>query len=564
MKFYLVQPGDTLNKIASLYGVAEEEILQANDLEKPDLIQAHQMILIPKSAKNCPFLQQKMVVEIERDGVIATDKCVRSPNGTYTYTVQRGDTLYKIAQRFGTTVATLAALNYIANPNVISPGQVLILPQADTTIYTVKPGDTLYLIAQRFNTTTQSLVQLNNLTNPNLIYPGQVLQVPRGMPAPVPPSPPAPGPTEEYEVRPGDTLYLIAQRFNTTVETLARLNNMANPALIYPGTVILVPVTPSEPGPEPPFLESLWFYVHSPAAWRSLQEHYQSISALVPFWYQITDEGEIIDGTNQQVLDFAKRNNLFVYGLFHNFNGVSFDTKLIDHVLSDAQLRETLIVNIVNLVEEKGLNGVNIDFEFISPENRDNLTLFMNNLYQRMHPQGYVVTIDVLAKESDNPTNRLSGVYDYRALGEAADQVIVLTQDEHYMSFPDPGPIASLPWVKRILDYTVSQIPAEKVKMAAPVYGYDWPIGAPGRLVTYPEVVSLAERYQAEIQFDTESASPYLDYTANGIAHQVWFENAMSFGMKLETAEQYGLGGFASWKLGDEDPAVWAVIEQHN
>lgn len=483
MKFYLVKPGDTLMTIASLYDTAGEEILKINGMDNPDSICPNQIIKIPKSAKSCPFPQ-----------------CFRSPNGANTYTVQGGDTLFKIAQRFGTTVETLAVLNNIANPNVIRPGQVLILPRAGTT---------------------------------------------------------------SYRVQPGDTLYSIAQRFNTTVSTLVSLNNIANPNLIYPGTVILVPAAPPgpEPGPEPPFLESLWFYVDSPAAWNNLQRHHQSVSALVPFWYQITPTGEIIDGTKQEVLDFAKRNNLFVYGLIHNFTGVRFDTELIDTVLADPILRERLVDNIVNLVKEKELNGVNIDFEFISPENRGNLTQFMSSLYQRLNPEGYVVTIDVLAKESDNPTNWLNGVYDYRALGEVSDQVIVLTQDEHYMSIPDPGPIASLPWVKRVLDYAVSQIPAEKVKMAAPVYGYDWPIGEPGRLVTYPEVVSLAQRYQAEIQFDTESSSPYLNYTANGIDHQVWFENAESFGIKLETAAQYGLGGFASWKLGDEDPAVWGVVE---
>ena len=114
------------------------------------------------------------------------------PPTNCTYVVQPGDTLAKIAYRYGTTVSALVTANNIANPNVIYAGQVLVLPNCttpppptptpppSTTTYVVQPGDTLGEIAQMYGTTVSGLAALNNISNPNLIYAGQVLLVPAG------------------------------------------------------------------------------------------------------------------------------------------------------------------------------------------------------------------------------------------------------------------------------------------------------------------------------------------------------------------------------------------------
>jgi spore germination protein len=640
---YVVQPGDTLAKIAAQFNTTVEDIVKLNNIDNPNLIFAGQLLLIPLESIPTP-----------------SPSPTPEPMPTITYTVQPGDTLYKIAQKFGTSVNTLSKLNNIQDPDLIYPGQTLLIPAPTPTPsptptptpipspsptptptptpspspsptpiptinYTVLPGDTLFKIAQKFNTTVGTLVSLNNITDLNLIIAGQVLLVPAPAPTPTPspsptptptptptpsPSPsPTPIPTINYTVLPGDTLFKIAQKFNTTVGTLVSLNNITDPNLIIAGQVLLVPAPTPTPTPSPtitytvksgdtlfqiareygttvdvltklnnitdpnliypgqtiliprPTPESLWYYTNSPNAQTSLQTNYSLITGLFPFWYPVTETGEIINNSNNQILNFAQENNIPVYGVIHNFTGTQFDRQLIDKLLANPDLRNTLINNIKQLITTQGLKGVNIDFEFISAINRNNLTLFMEELYTSLHPEGYRVTIAVPAKETDNPTSNFSGAFDYQSLSNFTDQIIVLTLDEHYLSFANPGPVASIPWVERVLNYATSQIPPGKIKMGIPVYGYDWPQGETGRLVSFQEVKSLAEKYNSEIKFDQVEKVPYLTYTANGKNHQVWFENAQSFEIKLETLEKYNLAGFAVWRLGPEDPAVWDVID---
>ncbi|WP_214884477.1 MULTISPECIES: LysM peptidoglycan-binding domain-containing protein [unclassified Exiguobacterium] len=159
-----------------------------------------------------------------------------------TYTVKSGDTLYSIARTYGVTVSDLAAANNITNVNLISVGQVLIIPgttvtppPTTTVKYTVKSGDTLYKIATIYNTTVAKIAAANKITNINLISVGQVLIIP-GTTVTPPPST-----TVKYTVKSGDTLYKIATMYNTTVAKIAAANNITNVNLISVGQVLTIP-----------------------------------------------------------------------------------------------------------------------------------------------------------------------------------------------------------------------------------------------------------------------------------------------------------------------------------
>lgn len=166
----------------------------------------------------------------------ATPTATTAPGGqTFEYTVKWGDTLYSIARRFGTTVEAIAQANNISDMDVIFVGQVLTItgtPPAEPTTYTVKAGDTLFRIAAQFNTTVEAIARANNIVNPHLIFPGQVLTIPGGTGQPD---------AQFYTVQPGDTLTGIALRFGTTVQAIVMANNLPNPNFIFVGQVLRIP-----------------------------------------------------------------------------------------------------------------------------------------------------------------------------------------------------------------------------------------------------------------------------------------------------------------------------------
>jgi len=177
-----------------------------------------------------------------------------APSGQATsYTVQPGDTLYSIARRFNTTPEALAQLNNLVNPDILVIGQILSIPGAGqgtqpsstqgSTVYTVQVGDTMFSIAQRFHTTVDAIARANNIYNPWFIYVGQQLVIPVEGGEGAPGSSTAPPGTGQktYVVQPGDTLYSIALRFNTTVQALISLNNLSSLGLIYPGQILQLP-----------------------------------------------------------------------------------------------------------------------------------------------------------------------------------------------------------------------------------------------------------------------------------------------------------------------------------
>ncbi|WP_156112689.1 LysM peptidoglycan-binding domain-containing protein, partial [Halobacillus sp. BBL2006] len=154
-----------------------------------------------------------------------------TPSSGRTYTVKPGDTLYRIALNNQVKVSELASVNHLSNPSFIQVGQVLVIPSKvdnSSKTYTVMPGDTLYRIALRFQTTVSKLVSVNQLANPSLIKVGQVLLLPGSS-------------ASTYTVQPGDTLYSIARRYGTTVQKIADANQISNPSVIRAGTKLVIP-----------------------------------------------------------------------------------------------------------------------------------------------------------------------------------------------------------------------------------------------------------------------------------------------------------------------------------
>lgn len=177
---YTVVAGDSLSAIAQRFGVSVETLVQLNNISDPNTLVLGQQLKIPGTAPAATG-----------GTAPGTTGGATTAGGTTTYIVQAGDTLSAIARRFGTTVQELVRLNNLANPDLLSLGQQLIVPATGAApatggtagsgqgqTYIVQSGDTLLSIARRFGVTVAQLQAANNIANPDRIYPGQVLVIP--------------------------------------------------------------------------------------------------------------------------------------------------------------------------------------------------------------------------------------------------------------------------------------------------------------------------------------------------------------------------------------------------
>ena len=178
-----------------------------------------------------------------------------------------------------------------------------------------------------------------------------------------------------------------------------------------------------------------------------------------------------------------------------------------------------------------------------------------------MGPKGYMVSATLPAKTADYLRDNWTGAYDYKAIGQYADRVIIMTYDEHW-SGGVPGPVASYGWVEKVINYAVKEIPPQKLLMGIAAYGYDWSIdGKNGKAVTVSEINNYLKKYGGKILWNDTYKVPYYRYKdENGDDRIVWFENLQSSQFKMKLAKDKGLQGIAIWRLGLETKDFWNGI----
>lgn len=315
--------------------------------------------------------------------------------------------------------------------------------------------------------------------------------------------------------------------------------------------------------PEPPVVEptkkvlgyATYYYNGDSSSYNSMTTNSDLLDKIATHTYITDSYGNLNGLVPKEQITYAKNNGIEVLAMVSN----KFDAEIAKSVLENSTYRQALIQNIVTQLTTYNYDGVNIDIEGLYASNRSHLTLFMKELYEKLNPLGLKVTMAVPAKTYDNPSNSWSGAFDYQALNNYSDEIVLMTYDEHYAG-GTPGAVASIGWVRQVVDYATTVIPPEKLILGIAAYGYDWSSkGTKAYGVT--RMYEIANTYGAQIIWDSVSQTPYFTYVdADNITHTVWFENEYSVPFKLNLVNEKNLQGVAIWKLGLENAAYMNKI----
>ncbi len=461
------------------------------------------------------------------------------------HVVKRGDILWRIAQQYNADLNEIVLANEIKDPSALVVGQALVIPERGRE-YVVQAGDSLEEISRRLNIPVESLASVNNITNPSLIYIGEVLQLPY----------------TTHQVQPGESLWQIAKRYGITVNELAAVNGIANPSLINQGQMLRIPL-PKKPTKE---VNAYTTEINEQGAEEVLVLG-RNFTYLSPFMHRVKEDGTISALQDTTILDAARTTKVSPLLVITNFKNRKFDSDLAAAVLRNADVQDKLLTNIVSTMKGKGYRGLNIDFEYVYPEDRENYNAFLRKTVSRLHPEGFTVSTALAPKERGEQQGLLYEAHDYKAQGQIVDFIILMTYEWGWAG-GEPRAIAPLNKVKDILDYAVTVIPRDKVVVGMPLYGRDWKIpwvqGTFATSVSPQQAVQLALKYGAAIQYDMVAQSPFFRYTdENGQQHEVWFEDARSMAAKYKLVQDYGLRGVSYWVLGNDFPQNWAVLRDH-
>lgn len=246
--------------------------------------------------------------------------------------------------------------------------------------------------------------------------------------------------------------------------------------------------------------------------------------------------------------------------LFGNMGDSGFDPDLAHAILTDPAVRERAIASMLAKAEGLGVAGIQVDFENILPEDRDAYTDFLRELKARLTPLGLTLSVAAAAKTSDTATG-WGGATDYAAIGQIVDYFYIMAYDEHWLG-GEPGPVASLGWVERVIRYATGVMPSQKILLGMPAYGYEWSVepdmGTETNAAYGPNrMARRMEEYGAQVQWDPVAGENKAAFVTEEGERVAWYPDERSMEAKLRLAYQYNLKGIAMWRVGLEPDEWW-------
>lgn len=295
-------------------------------------------------------------------------------------------------------------------------------------------------------------------------------------------------------------------------------------------------------------------------------ETMDGVNVVSPSFFSLErgSNGEIYDNAKDdgaEYIEWAHNNNYQVWAMFSN-NSLKDTTS---QILNDYEKRETMIENLMDLVEEYNLDGVNVDFENMNESDKDVYSRFLIELAPRLKKIGKTLSVDVTAPDG---SETWSLCFDRNTIANVADYIVFMAYDQYGTSSNKAGTTAGYNWVEANVKKFLGQedVDPEKIILGIPLYMRLWEEEEDG--TAKPEVVNMKDMFDVlpENQvatWDEELKQYYVEYEEDGKTYKMWVENEKSVGEKINLANQYNLAGIAFWEKDREtNDEFWTFVKE--
>jgi spore germination protein len=419
-------------------------------------------------------------------------------------------------------------------------------------IHVVQAGQTLFGIAQSYSTTVDAIAAANEIPAAAGLVVGQALVIPiEG---------------SYYWVKRGDSLYSIGRQWGIPYQELARVNRIPVSGTLTIGTRLYIPPQPKRRAEVNAYVEPRGNEV-SAALTEASRQAAPRLTYLAPFSFRINRDGTLQAPPLGGLPDIARNNGVTLMMVVTNLENDRFSDELGQVILSNEELQNTLLDNILSTADRLGFRDIHFDMEFLRPADKEAYNAFLRKAAARIHAKGYLISTALAPKTSATQQGKWYEAHDYRAHGQIVDFVVIMTYEWGYSGGP-PQPVSPIGPVRRVLEYALTEIPANKIMMGQNLYGYDWTLpfvqGGPfARAVSPQAAIELARQNGVAIQYDYQAQAPHFNYTSEGKEHVVWFEDARSIQAKFNLLKELGIRGISYWKLGLPFPQNWLLLESN-
>lgn len=306
--------------------------------------------------------------------------------------------------------------------------------------------------------------------------------------------------------------------------------------------------------------ENLFYFFQNVNGYSDFKKNYAQIDIVAPQIYEVGYDLKVQKPKDKKLIREAKRRKVDTVPLIVQDD---FSKVLMSDILINQKAQDEIIAFMIKEAKAQKYAGWQFDFENINHLDRDMYTAFVAKTGAALKKEGLSFSVAVVVRDRDyDPTSKnqdWSSAYDYKELAKHVDFLSLMTYDDPY----SVGPVASLPYVERTLDYLLTQAPANKLSLGVPFYCWQWQNGVRAGSTTYNLALKAYKKGKDKSRtFDETLGAEKFSFKERNVEHVIWCDNDDSFKAKQAIVDREGLRGISVWALGQGDNAIWSYLKK--